>query len=185
MQATTDPDATDIARAAPPAPPRKRTQAEINAKAKRISIVHRAKKYRIKIPQLLFILAYIENGCNSARRAYYSVYECATEDIAAVNASRLLTNANIIKALDHELADAFFAASINPDDILLGLSREAQSAEKSADRIRALEILGRYQSMWSDRPPVQAVTFNLQLAGGKQANMTVEGAADHVDNEPE
>ena len=66
------------------------------------------KEEKMKNKQITFCQEYVKNGLNGTQ-AYLKAYKtCKREDTAKVNASRLLTNANIqnyIKALQEKIED--------------------------------------------------------------------------------
>lgn len=60
--------------------------------------------------QKLFCMEYVKSGCNGTS-AYLSVYKCKKDETARVNASKLLTNANVQKYVQ-ELQDKIEAETI-------------------------------------------------------------------------
>ena len=57
----------------------------------------------------------------------------------------------VVKCGEQELLEEFKATSITVEYVLEGLTKEAEQAKNAADRIRALELLGKYQAMFTDK----------------------------------
>jgi hypothetical protein len=140
-----------------------------------------ARQYRITIAQLAFVLHYIDQQCQNATQAYALSHPGSTSENAhGVGGHQALNDPKIIAAMDQELQRAFNRANVTADNVLAGLAHEARTAQKAADRIRAYEILGRYLSLWSERPQLQSVTFNLELGAAPAAGVLEPFAAGQV-----
>lgn len=101
--------------------------------------------------QIIFIEEYITNG-NNATLAYTKAGYKAKGNVATVNASRLLTNANIKAEIDKRLAKATAKFDITVESILMRLDAMAdKTTAKDTDRIKALELLGKYRKLFTDR----------------------------------
>lgn len=114
-------------------------------------------------------------------------YKVKNRDVAKVNASRLLTNANVKSYIDARIAEKDAERIAKQDEILefltkvmrgevqeqfpLGLGMGEQQLVKKEldgkDRIKAAELLGKRFGMWLDRQQVD-----------------VQGAVQIVDNIP-
>lgn len=85
------------------------------------------------------------NGTRAAIAAGYS--ENCARQIAAEN----LAKPNISAAIAEGLAAQADRTRITADTVLGGLWREARSATKPSDRLRALELIGKHYAMFTDR----------------------------------
>ena len=72
-----------------------------------------------------------------------SGYSEATAHKSSVN--------TVVKVCEQELLEEFKATSITVEYVLGGLKKEAEQAKNAADRIRAFELLGKYQAMFTDK----------------------------------
>lgn len=77
----------------------------------------------LKATHEVFVKAFVSNNFN-ATKAYMTAFGCS-ESVARRNASRLLTNADIKKAILHELEEAFEELEINPQKILEEIAKLA------------------------------------------------------------
>ncbi|MBD2861613.1 terminase small subunit [Paenibacillus oceani] len=111
------------------------------------------------------------DGTEAYLRAGYSV---KSRDVAKVNASRLLTNANVKSYIDARIAEKDADRIAKQDEILeflssvlrgkvkeqfpLGLGMGEQQLVKKEldgkDRIKAAELLGKRYGMWIDKQQV-------------------------------
>lgn len=129
---------------------------------------------------------FIELG--DATEAYIKAgYKVKSRDVAKVNASRLLTNANVKSFIDARISEKDGQRIAKQDEILefltnvlrgkvneqfpLGLGMGEQALVKKEldgkDRIKAAELLGKRYGMWVDRQQVE-----------------VQGAVQIIDNIP-
>ncbi|MDF1507631.1 terminase small subunit [Robertmurraya sp. DFI.2.37] len=116
---------------------------------------------------------YIESG--NATDAYLKAgYSVKSADVAKVNASRLLTNANVKTYIDERIAEKDNKRIAKQDEVLefltnvlrgevqeqfpLGLGMGEQKLVKKEldgkDRIKAAELLGKRYAMWTDKQQV-------------------------------
>lgn len=146
----------------------------------------RAKAFGLSIAQYKFVLAYVANGCKNASKAYRENYETNTEKSANASASRLLSHAKVKHAISQEVNRQLRKSNTNPDHIIDILMRCIDDEDASwSERIKAADQVGKYLKMWSDRPEVQQITINMDLAGRAREviehhDMTAEVAADAV-----
>jgi phage terminase small subunit len=103
--------------------------------------------------QWKFVQHYVSlpNGTQAAIDAGYSVKS------AAEQASLLLSNAKIKSAIDRQLAVAAERCAVTTDSVLRGLVRESTYAGPGAShaaRVRALELLGKTLSMFTDQTAI-------------------------------
>lgn len=141
---------------------------------------------RLTEKQKRFADHFVELG--DATEAYIQAgYKVKSRDVAKVNASRLLTNANVKSYIDNIIAEKDEKRIAKQDEILefltsvlrgqvqeqfpLGLGMGEQQLVKKEldgkDRIKAAELLGKRFGMWLDRQQVD-----------------VQGAVQIVDNIP-
>jgi phage terminase small subunit len=99
--------------------------------------------------QQRFITEYCidQNGTQAYLRSGYKV----SEEVAKVNASRLLTNANIRKAIDDRLAEMASKNGITADYVLKGIKSIADTGERDNDRLKAYELLGKHLKLFTDK----------------------------------
>lgn len=90
-----------------------------------------------------FLSEYVQNGFN-ASKAYRDVYLTEDEGVSRACASRLLTNENIQKAL------AELVNKITPEYVLSLISSIAMDGKRDSDRLRAMELLGKYHALFKD-----------------------------------
>lgn len=124
--------------------------------------------------QKRFVDYYVELG--DATEAYIRAgYTIKSRDVAKVNASRLLTNANVRESLDQLIAAKDAERIAKQDEILefltsvmrgqvkeefpLGLGMGEQKLVKKEldgkDRLKAAELLGKRYAMWTDKQQVE------------------------------
>jgi phage terminase small subunit len=119
--------------------------------------------------QRLFVKYYIGtlNAAESARRAGYSPK--AAKEIGA----RLLTKANIAEAIEKGVEKKMSKADISAERILDELASiafltpeqlDALKSIKGGEKMRALELLGKYHTLFTDRIEQSGeVTINVSL----------------------
>jgi len=67
---------------------------------------------------------------------------------------------SVVKRSLEELKEEFKREEITPEYVLAGLKRELETAPNSADRIRALELFGKYLALWTERSINQNTNIN-------------------------
>lgn len=88
----------------------------------------------------------------NATRAYKAAYPSVKRDeTARANASRLLTYANVQEYIREHMQQRQERTQITQDEVVNALKELAFGAEKEADRIRALELLGKHLGMFQPR----------------------------------
>lgn len=113
---------------------------------------------RIPLKQQRFVANYILLGGNGVRAVFASGYRQGY-DSARVTASRLLTKANVINEIEKHAAKAQMKA----EEVLEELSAVAQTGvEKvtTADKLKALELLGKFHKLFTDRTETVDLTEN-------------------------
>lgn len=132
----------------------------------------------MKVPekQKRFADYYVELG--DGTEAYLKAgYKVKSRDVAKVNASRLLTNANVKKYIDSRIAEKDSKRIAKQDEVLefltdvlrgqvkeqfpLGMGMGEQSLVKKEldgkDRIKAAELLGKRYAMWTDKQQLDGI----------------------------
>lgn len=126
---------------------------------------------KLTIKQQAFADAYIELG--NATQAYLKAYpNVKKENTAKVNASRLLTNANVKAYIDERMEELKSERVADQQEILetltavlrgemtsavlRGIGEGAQTIDEdmpptTAERIKAAELLGKRYRMWVDK----------------------------------
>jgi hypothetical protein len=70
-------------------------------------------------------------------------------------------NMTVVKISEKELAAQIKASDINTDWVIGKLNQELQSINaKTSDRVRILELFGKYLNMFRDNQPVQVNVFS-------------------------
>lgn len=132
---------------------------------------------KLNAKQRLFVKHYIAtlNGAESARRAGYSA------NSAKETASRLLTNDNIQHAIEEGAKERLEKAGVQAEDVIAEIAKLAMMngeeleewADKFgmrvADKTKALELLGRYHTLFTDR---------VEQSSEVQINVTIDGLED-------
>lgn len=135
---------------------------------------------RLSEKQKRFADYYVETG-NGSEAYLRAGYKVKSPDVAKVNASRLLTNANVKSYIDELIASKDSARIAKQDEVLefltsvlrgtvkeqfpLGLGMGEQSLVKKEldgkERIKAAELLGKRYGLWIDKQQVegQVVVF--------------------------
>lgn len=85
------------------------------------------------------------NGLQAAIRSGYS------EKGAGVQATRMLKKANVRARIDHLLEKKTEQCEITVDFILRSVKKIAEDTDaKNFEKLKALELLGRYKKCWTD-----------------------------------
>lgn len=117
----------------------------------------RGRKDPLTMQQRKFINFYCESGnaTESAIKAGYS------PDSAHVQGSRLLSNVKIRKAIEDKEKEFELASLITKEYVLSQLKEIADNKEEATqNKIRALENLGRYLSMFTDKQIISNESSN-------------------------
>lgn len=111
----------------------------------------------LNMKQRKFVNAYCETG-NATESAIKAGYEVAG---AHVQGSRLLKNHTVMKAIKKKEEQFEMASLITKEYVLSALKRIADdNDEQSQNKLRALENLGRYLSMFTDKQIIQSEQSN-------------------------
>lgn len=128
---------------------------------------------KLTLKQRRFVDAYLANGGNGTRAAL-AAYDTEDEATACAIARENLRKPRIRAAIDEVMASEGMAAQ----EVLWRLRREAETAEAAKDRIRAIELLGKYLGLWQERIEVSG-TISVdevgELARAVKARLTREG----------
>ena len=104
--------------------------------------------------QITFCQEYVKNG-NNGTKAYLIAYPDVTEETAKVNASRLLTNANV-KAYIKELQNKIEKKRImSIEERMDWLTNVINSNENINNKLKALEILNKMDGVYTQNIAVK------------------------------
>ena len=103
-----------------------------------------------------FVDAYLTNGCDHIAAYQAAFGRDISRKVAATNGRKLLNHAEIqriiLGAVDRQQADMFVKHGLDASRILKELMDIAFNRfGKAADRIRALELLGKKYGLWLDK----------------------------------
>lgn len=134
--------------------------------------------------QSLFVAEYCKdfNASRAARAAKYS------ENCAPVTGSRLLKRANVLRAISETQKAIVAAAGESPERNIRDLRQIIDSPETDArDRVKAIELLGRFHGMWTGANEANQpkISINLNYGGSQSINLGVDPSADEVIDVPE
>ena len=106
--------------------------------------------------QEIFVNEYLidRNGTRAYLKAYPNV---KNENVAAVNANRLLRNAKVMAAIDEALEKQKKRTEITSDQVLGNIKRlgeKAEGADKYSDALKAQELLGKHFKLFVDRKEI-------------------------------
>lgn len=84
------------------------------------------------------------------------------------NASRLMTKEKVKRYIDERIREATIDRSLEESEILVELSRISLNRNlREADRLKALELLGRSKAMWTDKVENNG-NLDIEINIGKQ-----------------
>lgn len=117
---------------------------------------------RISEKQRMFVDTYLADKDLNAGRAYLSVYTSVKKQSTAnVNASRLLAKPHVQEYLRERMAARRKRVEISQDKVLQELDKIGMANDvladginieiRMADKLKALEMLGRHLGMWNDK----------------------------------
>ena len=88
----------------------------------------------------------------NATRAYKAAYASVKKDTTAAQAaSRMLRNVKVAEYIQERMQDRQERTQITQDEVVNALKELAFNAEKDADRIRALELLGKHLGLFQPK----------------------------------
>ena len=114
-----------------------------------------ARKYKLTVRQAKFVLNYTGNGTQAARQAGYK----GNSDTLAVQASRLLKDDKIIRALDRltvrQSASEGQSKLLTRNDLMAIWSELASDTKATwKDRLKAMDSLAKSQGIFIDRSQI-------------------------------
>lgn len=125
--------------------------------------------YGINERQRAFAEYYLtcREGAHSYRMAYgKDLGKEVADSTARVNSHKLLRNPKVAKYIDDRLAETNIDRPLEPEEILVELSRTALDRKaKDSDRLKAIELLGKSRAMWSNGENDGLVDINVNLTG--------------------
>lgn len=141
----------------------------------KVDVVKRAKKFDLSHQQMLFIMAYVANGCESASKAYIEHYEVTSPKVAASASSRMLSKVNVQKALEDELNRHLRKSNTNADYLIGELMKVFDDPEATwADKRGCVETIGKYLQMWSSKVDQGAgITITMDMTGAGRLPVTI------------
>ncbi len=92
--------------------------------------------------QALFVSEYLKTG--NATQAYMSAYGQMDEAAAAANASRLIRNDKVQKAIQEHQKNMQTKTGITIEQVVKRIARLAAKAEKDGDKLKALDMLMKH-----------------------------------------
>ena len=111
---------------------------------------------KLTVRQKKFCDEYLKSG--NATQSYIKAGYKVKEDVAKVNASRLLTNAHIKEYIEKQQAKVQNKNILTIAEIQEDLTQIAKmSTERTNDRLKAYELLTRMQGGFLDRSEIKAV----------------------------
>ena len=113
---------------------------------------------RLNNNQKAFCREYVKNG-NNGTKAYMKAYKCNKETTARINASKLLTNTNIleyIKELQEKLEDKSIMSAkermIFLTGVITGVVKENNELEAEVnDKMKAVDILNKMSGEYTTK----------------------------------
>ena len=103
-------------------------------------------------------------------------YKQALLDAGYTPATAYQSSSNgIVKYCLEEIARDFDKAKITPEYVLAGLNKEAQEAQTASDRIKALELLGKYLAMFTEKQIIDAKVLSQEEQTRLNQYLTVTG----------
>lgn len=109
----------------------------------------------LTVRQKKFCDEYLKSG--NATQSYIKAGYKVKEDVAKVNASRLLTNANIKEYIEKQQAKVQNKNILTIAEIQEDLTQIAKmSTERTKDRLKAYELLTRMQGGFLDKSEIKA-----------------------------
>lgn len=106
--------------------------------------------------QLKFCHHYLTSG--NATEAYKLAYSVESDEVAAVNASKLLRNAKVLEIIAGFQKMMQEETKITVESVLKGIHGIAtKNGAKDSDKLKAYELLGKYLNMFSDKTPTGAL----------------------------
>lgn len=112
--------------------------------------------------QQAFVSEYIRNGGNGLQACKVAGYS-GTDKVLGVQASKLLKNGSILLALEKEkeiMMNRGGNRVLSADEVLAGLTTIAVDMDcKPAERLKALELLGKYHALFTDKLDVTSTDY--------------------------
>jgi phage terminase small subunit len=109
--------------------------------------------------QLLFVSEYLKHG--NATQAYMTAYGIADEDQAAANASRLIRNDKVARALQLHTATIMEQTKITVEDVIRRINHLADHAKDDYAKLKALDMLmkhlGGYEKDNGQKEPTKII----------------------------
>lgn len=100
--------------------------------------------------QLMFLDEYIAGGCVNASLAYLKAYPLSSVRGAQNSASRLLADVRAKAYVDRAIASLPATATVNVEFVISNIKKLALESKREADKLRALELLGKYLKLFQD-----------------------------------
>jgi len=120
--------------------------------------------------QEMFIREYLID-LNATQAYIRAGYNVKSEDVAAVNANRLLSNAKIQAEIQQAMDKRAEKTGITADFVLNGIKNIAVTGEKETDKLRAYELLGKHLKLFTEKieeKSDQSININFNIPRPKR-----------------
>jgi phage terminase small subunit len=107
-------------------------------------------KEKLTVKQQKFIEGYLIHG--NATKAYYEAgYKAKSDNIAGVEAHKLLKNPKIKNTIDENMKQRSENCGITAEFVLNGIKDIALKGKKDTDKLKAYELLGKHLKLFTDK----------------------------------
>ena len=129
---------------------------------------------KLTLKQEMFVKHYLSNGFNATQAAISAGY---SEDSAGTNTAKLLKNTNISEAIEKAKEKLEKKFEVSTDEILQELHRigfkesvDVDSVYRPQDKIKALELLGKYKALFTEKHSVEVTEKEKTMTGLAEDN---------------
>lgn len=119
-------------------------------------------EYDLSLKQRELALEYLENGFNQTK-AYQEVYQCDIK-AAQTNAYRMFKNPEIKRFISDVLQEKLNVHLLNSDIVISQIMNIAFNPdEKTSDRLKALEMLGKNLQLFSEKIDISSSGLSINI----------------------